>query len=55
MKPTPTFAEYRATLNVHERDHLDERAAIREFDGNLPRAEAEQKAVADMQRQRKDT
>jgi hypothetical protein len=45
-------AELRAALVEHKPDLLhdyEERAAIREYDGNMPRAEAERLAAADVQ------
>lgn len=50
---TPTFAELAAALPEDEKQYLIERAAVREFDGNLSRTEAEAGAVEDwLQRQR---
>ncbi len=41
-----------ATLTPAERELYEERAAIREYDGGLPRAEAERAALADVLRMR---
>ena len=35
-------------LTPDERDHYEERAAILEFDGGLPRADAERRALAEV-------
>jgi hypothetical protein len=41
-----------ATLTPAERELYEERAAIREYEGGLPRAEAERAALADVLRMR---
>jgi len=41
-----------ADLDEDERDRFEERAAIMEYDGGLPRAEAEQLALEDVMRTR---
>ena len=45
-------APARPKLSPYERECLIERAAIMEYDGNLPRAEAERLAWKDLDRQR---
>jgi hypothetical protein len=42
----------RADLTDHEREIWDERAAIREYDGNMPRKDAERMALKDIERRR---
>jgi hypothetical protein len=42
----------RADLTDHEREIWDERAAIREYDGNMPRKDAEQMALKDIETRR---
>lgn len=39
-------------LTENERDAYEERAAIYEFDANLPRIQAERKAMQDIERRR---
>ena len=41
-----------ARLDIAERDDVEERAAILEFDGNVPRLEAETIALAQFSRHR---
>lgn len=41
-----------ATLTPAERELYEERAAIREYDGGMARAEAERAALADVRRMR---
>lgn len=40
-----TYSELIKTVSADDRYLLQERAAIHQFDGQLPRAEAEQRAV----------
>jgi hypothetical protein len=40
-------------LTENERDAYEERAAIYEFDANLPRIQAERKAMQDIEKRRK--
>lgn len=47
---TELFAEVYATADADQRVWLDERAAIREFEGGATRAEAERGAVEDWRR-----
>lgn len=45
------FNDFLATLNEADQAILEERAAIIEYDGKLPRAEAEQLAAMDFFKQ----
>jgi len=53
----PLIAAFVATLDEDGREYFEERAAVAEFEGNLPRAEAEAQAhrltVAYLQRREK--
>lgn len=44
-----TFAELYSRCTSDEQFALDERAAIYEYDANLPREEAERKAAAELE------
>lgn len=44
----PTIAEWAATLDDNTHEFFNERAGIREYDGGLPRAEAELEAMNDV-------
>lgn len=46
-----TFAEFHAQLSAEEQVALEERAAIIEYDGKTPPAQAEELAMADWLRQ----
>lgn len=48
----PALAQQVAELNADEREFFEERAAIREFEGGLSRAEAEILAWQDLCRRR---
>lgn len=45
--------KYSDDLTENERDAYEERAAIYEFDANLPRIQAERKAMQDIEKRRK--
>lgn len=40
-------------LTDHEKEIYEERAAIREYDGNMPRKDAERMALKDIERRKK--
>lgn len=45
--------KYSDDLTENERDAYEERASIYEFDANLPRIQAERKALQDIEKRRK--
>jgi len=44
----PDIARWAASLDDNTREFFNERAGIREYDGNLPREEAELEAMNDV-------
>ncbi len=48
--PFSSFNRLLAVLPVEEQEHLIERAGIREYDGGMPRSEAENHALQDLWR-----
>jgi hypothetical protein len=45
-------APWPARTTADDREQLEERAAIMEYDGKLPRAEAERRALVDLEQRR---